>query len=153
MLKYTASERELFRPIYSLAGRNYVTNCKTVRVPLIAVLALAWLMPSTAGASSVSISLENHWALVHVVLTKPLPIEGEAGTATGYYRNFGISCGSGRVRALLESHVTDGRIDWYDSEVGPVDPARLDPEIRAQVVQISDEGVWYESGRSFHGTE
>ena len=58
-----------------------------------------------------------------------------------------------RVRALLESHVTDGRIDWYDSEVGPVDLARLDSEIRAQVVPISGEGVWYESGRSFHGTE
>ena len=105
------------------------------------------------SANVVAPALQDHWAVIHVVVLESLPIKGEADTAIGYYQSLGVACTPGSLRALIEDHVSDGTVDWADSEVETVDPTHLDKEIREQIVPVSGEGIWYQSGRSFHGPE
>jgi hypothetical protein len=97
--------------------------------------------------------LPKHWVLAHVVLAEPLPINGGPDVVVGYYQTFGVACAPNSVRELVERQVQDGTIDWADSEVSPVDPARLDPEVLSLALPLAGPGVWYSSGRSFHGAE
>ena len=97
--------------------------------------------------------LPKHWVSVHVILAEPLPIAGGPDTAVGYYRNFGLACPADSVRQLVEEHVRDGTVDWLDSEVTAVDPSSLDPEILEQASPLAGSGIWYASGRAFHGPE
>ena len=97
--------------------------------------------------------MPHHSAVIHVLLNEPLPIKGKSGLVVGYYQSLGVTSEPANLRVLIERHVRDGTVDWPDSDVEVVDSASLDENIQGQIVPVSGEGVWYESGRSFHGPE
>jgi hypothetical protein len=97
--------------------------------------------------------IQNYRVLIHVVFSEPIAIEGESGTVVGYYQSLGIASEAANLRALIERHVIDGTIDWVDSEVESIDLKSLDEEIRKQAALVSGEGIWYQSGRSYHGPD
>lgn len=104
----------------------------------------------------------DYWATVHVVLAEALPVhdrpEDEPASfpdlVVGYYRNFGLRCALSRIRAVLSQAVEDGMIDWQDSEVSEALPfCKLDRDIRRRVVPVTEEGIWYASGKALYGPE
>jgi hypothetical protein len=91
----------------------------------------------------------DFWVTVHVRFPKPIydvddPLEPPV---QGYYRNFGVRCAPGEMRALIEAAVDDGTVVWPDSEWREIDPGSLDKPIRRRVVAVEGAGVWYSSGR------
>lgn len=94
----------------------------------------------------------DYWATVHVRLHVPIQdIDDPEGTPIrGYYRVLGVRAEPNRIRDLLTSAVSDGAIDWRDSECRVVDPETLDQTIQRQVQPVAGEGVWYRSGHIFY---
>jgi hypothetical protein len=106
--------------------------------------------------------LIDYWAIVHVRLAEPLPVcdsdedpvESPSSHVIGYYRNFGLRCTSSSLREVLSHAVEDGMIDWNDTEISEALPFRnLHRDIRARVVPVAGEGIWYSSGRNFYPTD
>lgn len=71
-----------------------------------------------------------------------------SGTA-GYYMTVGLRVAPERVKALLESLVTEGVIRWDETQLDRVNPDDLDQSILSKAEPIDTEGVWYRSGRVF----
>ena len=98
--------------------------------------------------------LGDFWATAHVKLISSIPVENrEDPTGTpvqGYWRNFGIRAAPKRVQAILAEAVTDGAIDWLETEWSLIDPDSLKREIRACFEPIAGEGIWYKSGRIYY---
>lgn len=87
----------------------------------------------------------DHWARIRVSLTEPLIADGEV--IVGYMRLFGLRATEQNVRAVIATEITDGVVDWSESEWYPVDRTTLDETIQQRSVEIAGEGVWYRSGR------
>lgn len=105
-----------------------------------------------------SAGMTDYWAVVGVALTEALRVQesaenpaGEPARAiVGYFRSFGLRCAAGRVRDVLTNAIDDGAIDWDMSEVSEAPPfGDLHRLVRAQVVAIPGEGIWYASGKAF----
>jgi len=103
------------------------------------------LLPPPAGVF-------DYWAIVHVELHQPISSSppGES-PAVGYYRNIGFRCTPDRIHQVLIAAISDGTLDWPDTEVSETDPAMLDRDIRARIFPVAEEGTWYLSGKAFHG--
>lgn len=117
------------------------------------LLTVASIVSAEESENQMPTVISNHWAVIHVELSEPLPVKGDAGMVVGYYQSLGVAGEPANLRALIERHVQDGAVDWTDSEVEPIDPKNLDKETRKQIVPVSGEGIWYQSGRSFHGPD
>jgi hypothetical protein len=130
-----------------------VTLRKLAGILIAALLTVASIVSAEESANQMPTVIPNHWAVIHVVLNEPLPVKGDAGMVVGYYQSLGVASQPASLRALIERHVLDGTVDWADSEVEAVDPTNLDEEMRQQIVPVSGEGIWYQSGRSFHGPD
>ena len=91
----------------------------------------------------------DFWATVHVKFAVPvLDVDDPLETpAQGYYRNFGVRCPPSRVPILLRQFVTDGRIEWEDTEWRMVEPSGMDRDLQAHFQPVVGEGFWYKSGR------
>ncbi len=91
--------------------------------------------------------------VVLCVLPNPGTVDGSGAwpqsDAVGYYWTLGIRVAPERLRALLESLVTEGVIHWDETEFERVDPNALEPSIRSRAEPVDAEGVWYKSGRVF----
>src|SRR3954447_20498680 len=83
----------------------------------------------------------DYWATIHVRLHSPIhDVDDPTGIPTqGYYQVFGLRAAPHRVRELLMSAVSDGAIDWRDSECRVVDPETLDQTIQRKVRPVVDE--------------
>lgn len=94
----------------------------------------------------------DFWATVHVKLRIPVPDQDDpaATPVQGYYRNFGIRAVPNRVHQVLAELVTDGVIDWSETEWSLVDPNTLKREIRSCIEPVAGEGVWYQSGHVYY---
>ena len=95
--------------------------------------------------------LPKYWTTVHVVLEAPLPVSGSSECAVAYYRHFGLACSALELKQLISSLVTDGEVDWEKTSYEPVDPRKLDRETRKRIEPTEGAGVWFSSGRVFHG--
>jgi len=102
----------------------------------------------------------DYWATVKVGLPCPIPFseqpdqppEPNAPPVVGYFRNFGLRA-RGDARGMLERVVTDGLIDWSESELAEVDPGDLDRGLK-KLIKLPDEmGVWYMSSKIFFPAE
>lgn len=90
------------------------------------------------------------WVQLCVLLSQPrLSPEASGRPVIGYFRNFGIRVPGPQPKAFLESLITDGSIEWEDTEVNEVDPMSLDEEVLACVTVPDALGVWYRSGRIY----
>jgi hypothetical protein len=94
----------------------------------------------------------DYWATIHVRLHSPIhDIDDPTGTPIqGYYQALGLRAAPNRVRELVTAAVSDGAIDWRDSDCRVVDPETLDQTIRRQVRPVVVEGIWYRSGHIFY---
>ena len=73
----------------------------------------------------------------------------ETKKLAGYYRNFGLSAFSDNdARSIISSEITDGIIDWPDSDMQKINLSEFDQEITFHCKKPSETGVWYTSGRS-----
>ena len=98
--------------------------------------------------SPVPSGLGDFWATVHVRFPVPqTDLDDPSAPLQGYYRNFGVRAAPERVPIVLGEAVSDGVIDWGQTEWSPVDADKLDKKIRGRVQPVSGEGVWYQSGR------
>ena len=93
------------------------------------------------------------WIRVCVQLSEPLASEDGRPPAVGYYRNLGVRIPGPQAKAFLERLITDGAVDWNDTEVEEIEPASLDSDIRKLVTLPDDNGVWYRSGRMYFAQE
>ena len=93
----------------------------------------------------------EYWAKVCVSLHQPLVHEHDEDdeVVVGYWRLFGLRGPAERVRPILEAEIEDGAIEWSDSTWYEIDPQALDETIRARVLPLTGEGIWYRSGRMF----
>jgi hypothetical protein len=130
-----------------------MTMRKLAGILIAALLTMASIVSAEESLNQMPTIIPNHWVVIHVVLSKPLSVNGDAGMVVGYYQSLGVASEPTNLRALIERHVQDGTVDWADSEVEPIDPTNLDEETRQQIVPVSGEGIWYQSGRSFHGPD
>lgn len=89
------------------------------------------------------------WVRVCVRLSLPLPGADGGAPAVGYYRNLGIRIPGPQPKAFLERLVTDGAVDWRDTEVTEIEPASLGRDVRAAISAPDADGVWYRSGRMY----
>lgn len=96
--------------------------------------------------------LGDFWATVHVKLAAPVSDTSDPGATPtqGYYRSFGIRAAPDRVPAILQAAISDGAIEWNDTEWDLVEAGKLERAIRKQIEPIQGEGVWYKSGRVFY---
>jgi hypothetical protein len=53
----------------------------------------------------------------------------------------------------LERLITDGTIEWSDTEFNEVDPSTIDRELRNCFSPPDAEGIWYRSSRIFFPAE
>ena len=118
-----------------------------------ALLTIVSIVKAEEPANHMPSVIQNYRVFIHVVLSKPITIEGESGMVVGYYQSLGVASEAANLRTLIERHVIDGTVDWVDSEVESIDLKNLDEEIRKQAVLVSGEGIWYQSGRSYHGPD
>jgi hypothetical protein len=91
------------------------------------------------------------WVTVCVRLNEPLHGVGESTDppAVGYIRNFGIRLLGPQPKPYLEHLISDGTIDWDETEFNEIDPHSLDRATRKQIVSPSAKGIWYKSGRIY----
>ena len=94
-------------------------------------------------------ALSQFFVGVRVVLDEPFSADGDsARKIAGYYINLGVNaCDLEEATLLVEDHITDGTIDWADSEWRAIDD--LHAEIREKAENARDAGIWYQSGRMF----
>ncbi len=96
----------------------------------------------------------DYWASVEVRLHEPIPVDDDEedgfGPMVGYIRNFGVRCGDGELNSILEKEIVDGTIRWETTECYPVEPDRLDRDIRKRIAPLESGGIWYVSGRAFY---
>jgi len=90
-------------------------------------------------------------AFVKVLLEKPVKAPesaGEEGQCVGYFVNIGVSANSvEKARALIEDEITDGQIDWPDSEWRIL--SAFEEMVDSHVTEISTPQIWFESARIF----
>lgn len=91
------------------------------------------------------------WVTVCVLLKEPLQGIGECAHAptVGYFRNFGIRLLGPQPKEFLERLISDGKIDWGESDFNEIDPISLDRDIRKQIVPPDENGIWYKSGQMY----
>jgi hypothetical protein len=75
--------------------------------------------------------------------------DGAGALVVGYFRNFGIRIPGAQPKAFLERLITDGTIEWDDTEFNEVDPSSLDRELRSCVTAPDADGIWYRGGRLY----
>jgi len=95
------------------------------------------------------------WVTVCVRLTEPLH---NVDTPTdppvaGYFRNFGIRILGPQPKRYLEQLISDGHIDWNETEFREIDPASLERDIRKGIAAPDANGIWYSSGRMYFPAE
>lgn len=97
----------------------------------------------------------DFWATVDVQLHVRIEESTDSSSppVIGYFQTLGVRVKSDQVRAVLDSAITDGSINWSESGYDLVEISTLDRDIRRQVVPVGDEGVWYSSGRVFYTPE
>ena len=95
---------------------------------------------------------QDFWVSLAVKRTGPRTESTESWPpeTVGYYRNVGIRARPSRLKAVIESYVKEGAIDWADTEFERVNPEDLNSTIQQRIRPIESEGVWYESGRAFY---
>ena len=93
----------------------------------------------------------DYRARIRVSLTEPLIADDEV--VVGYMRLFGLRASEQNVRAVISREITDGVVEWAESEWYRVDRATLDETIQQRSVEIIGEGVWYRSGRILYPAE
>ncbi len=95
--------------------------------------------------------LPKYWARVHVTLESSSTVMRTGDTFVSYFRNFGIACGPSELKRILASLVTDGEIEWSDTTWEQIDLTTLERHIQKTIEPVPSVGVWYASGRTFHG--
>lgn len=100
--------------------------------------------------------LATYWIVIRVNLADSLSVQdaeshGIPPLAIGYYQKFGVTQSSeGEARELVANQISPiGDLDWSESVISKVDPARLEPQILARSSDWSRPGIWYKSGRIF----
>ena len=94
----------------------------------------------------------DYWARILVSLADPLLTEDDE-VVVGYMRLFGLHAGEQNVRGIISKEITDGAIEWSESEWYRIDRATLDETIKRRSVELAGEGVWYRSGRILYPAE
>jgi hypothetical protein len=90
-------------------------------------------------------------ATVCIHLNTPLPSNERPNglPMVGYFCNISFRIAEGDPRIVLESVVSDGKINWDDTEVHEVTVFDLARDIRKQIQAPDSNGVWYRGGRMF----
>jgi hypothetical protein len=91
------------------------------------------------------------WATVCVHLKEPLHVVGAPNDppAIGYVRIFGIRMPGPQPKQFLENLISDGVVNWDETEFYEIDPNSLDRATRKQIVSPDEKGIWYKSGRIY----
>jgi hypothetical protein len=112
---------------------------------------VAWFKKVSSPLPKAPGGLGDFWATVHVVLFQPMPAGKDPHVLVhGYHRSFGIRAVPSRVPELLAGVVSDGRIEWDETEWRSIDPATLARAIRKRIQLVAGEGLWYSSGRAYY---
>ena len=103
------------------------------------------LLPPPSG-------LADFFATIHVKFPTPVvdPQFPDETPTQGYYQNFGVRAKPARVHLVLQDLISDGLIEWEDSEWELVDPNTFDKDFRDQIEPVVGEGVWYRGGQVFY---
>lgn len=97
-----------------------------------------------------------YWFILRVHLHEGQEIEedGSRSILVGYFCTLGISAASvSDAKAIAQSAVTDGEIDWSASEWNVVDPSTLDSAVQERSGDSRRQGVWYRSGNILYSDE
>ena len=94
----------------------------------------------------------NYLVMVCVLFENPTPLEdrasGKVVLCKGYFRKLGLSLGPNEsVETVLPSLVTDGKIDWGETEIDLADFDSLAPEMKANAPEFGKKRMWYRSSR------
>jgi hypothetical protein len=79
---------------------------------------------------------------------------GGSSEVIGYYRVHALlAVDEGQARQLIETSVTDGRIDWNDSTLRICDANVFAKDKKTKPPKKSQTGIWYSSGRAYFPAE
>ena len=87
--------------------------------------------------------VQDFMVVVHVKLHEPI-------YAVDNPESFCVRANPLAVREIILRLISDGEIDWSDSEWHAADVTTLDPVIQRMVTPITDDGVWYRSGGAIY---
>jgi hypothetical protein len=91
-------------------------------------------------------------AIAHILLHTPIASD-DGKTMTAYYRLYLVSAPDtdAALEAILRDVAEEGILDRNDLRIDPIDPDKVDPVMRSTYPGINAKGIWYRSGKGFHG--